>query len=60
MSEKPDEPKAELARLLREVREARAAIGERWFAGGVDLPEALRRKFRALELLAPKRRRRRD
>lgn len=35
--------------LLAELDAARAAVGEAWFAGGVTLAEAIRRKCRALE-----------
>jgi hypothetical protein len=41
----------ELARVRRELAEARAAVGEGWFAGGASLAEAVRRKNAALEAL---------
>lgn len=35
----------------RELREARAALGEAWMTGGVSLAEGIRRKTAALEKL---------
>lgn len=35
----------------RELREARAALGEAWMTGGVSLAEGIRRKTTALEKL---------
>jgi hypothetical protein len=35
----------------RELREARAALGEAWMAGGVSLADGIRRKTAALEKL---------